>query len=134
MKIPNHKSPRLIHVMWWSVRLSWSHNKATRRRLREAICSGLGERWRASVPESPPGMEVAIVHAIWLGSALASRSVARYPLLPTRLKRRLVWTKRLLGKTTGKSVIAAYLAWVWLREAALSAFKDPGSGWNRTTS
>lgn len=130
----NIKNPSLRRVMWWSIRLGWSRNKVVRRRMRKEICSSLSQRWRTYAPDSPPGVELAIVRAVWLGATLASRSLARYPLLPRPLKRRLMWTRRILGKTSGKAVIAAYLAWTWLKEAAISSMVESAQGWNRTSS
>jgi hypothetical protein len=34
---------------------------------------------------------------------------------------RLIWVSRVLGRTTGKSILAAYLAWTWLKKAALGS-------------
>lgn len=126
------KNPRLLDLMWLSVRLTWSHNKVIRRRCREGIWNELGSRWRFFVPDTAPGSEAAIVRAVWLGAALASRSLARYPLLPRPVKRRLTWVTRILGRTTGKAVVAAYLAWIWLTEAAQSSILAPDG--TRTTS
>jgi hypothetical protein len=112
------KRPRLVGLMWWSVRLSWSRSKATRRRCREEIWKGLEKHWRGCVPDAPAGSETAIVRAVWLGAALASRSLARYPLLSRGAISRLRWITRIMGRTTGKAVVAAYLSWMWLKDAA----------------
>lgn len=121
------QKPSLFRLMWWSVRLTWSRNKVTRRRCRQQIWSSLASRWRVFVPDAAPGTEVAIVRAVWLGASLASRSLVRYPLLPKRLKKRLTWVLRLLGRSNGKAVIAAYLSWTWLREVALSSTPNEGT-------
>ncbi len=119
--MPRVKSPSLARLIWWSLRLSWSRSKATRRRCRQQIWQDLAVRWFTYVPDASPGSEVAIVRAVWLGAALASRSLWRYPLLPRRLKLPLTFVVRLSGKTNGKAIVAAYLAVVWLRQVATSA-------------
>lgn len=113
------KPPGLVKIMWWSVRLGWSRQKPVRRQLREAICWGLGEHWQRFAPGSAPGTDSGIVRAVWLGAALASRSRSCYPLLSEHA--RLIWVSRVLGRTTGKSILAAYLAWTWLKKAALGS-------------
>ncbi len=119
--------PSLLRLMWWSIRLTWSRNKVTRRRCRQQIWSGLSQHWRVFVPDAAPGTEAAIVRAVWLGASLASRSLLRYPLLPRRLKTRLTWIVRLLGRSNGKAVVTAYLAWTWLSEVALSSTQAQGT-------
>ncbi|PSR23595.1 MAG: hypothetical protein C7B45_02150 [Sulfobacillus acidophilus] len=121
------RHPSLLRVMWWSVRLSWSRNKRTRRRCREHILTGLESRWREYAPQTTPNGELAIVRAVWLGACLASRSLVRYPLLPQLLKHRLTWVMRLLGRNTGKAVVSAYLAWIWMAEAAVSSVLAAGT-------
>lgn len=108
-------------LIWWSVRLAWARNKVSRRRFRQHIWMNLGVRWRSYVPDTPPGTEMAIVQAIWLGAALASRSLVRYPLLPPKLKIRFTWLIRILGHHNGKAIVAAWLAWIWLRDVAVSS-------------
>ncbi len=121
----------LMWLMWWSVRLAWARNKVSRRRFRQYIWMNLSLRWRTYMPDAVPGTEIAIVHAVWLGASLASRSVVRYPLLPRRLKTRLTWLIRILGKTNGKAIVAAYLAWTWLRDVAVSS-AIPVESWGKT--
>jgi hypothetical protein len=115
------RHPSLVRLMWWSVRLTWSRSKRTRRRCREHILTGLESRWREYAPDTVPGGELAIVRAVWLGACLASRSLVRYPILPKALNHRLTWVTRILGRSTGKAVVSAYLAWTWMAEAALSS-------------
>lgn len=115
------RNPSLIRLMWWSVRLTWSHNKMTRRWCRAQILNGLETRWRAYAPETAQGGEIAMVRAVWLGACLASRSLVRYPLLPQTLNRRLTWVVRILGRSTGKAVVSVYLAWMWMADAAWSS-------------
>ncbi len=110
----------LWRLMWWSLRLSWSKNKEGRRRARKHIWRTLEKRWMHMFPEAGKGEIAGVTRAVWLGSALASRSLVRYPLLPKRLKHRLTWLLRLLGRTNGKAIVTAYLAWVWLTDAANS--------------
>lgn len=115
------KRSSLVWLIWWSVRLAWARNKVSRRRFREHIWHSLACRWRTFIPDTSPGSEMAIVRAIWLGASLASRSLVRYPLLPSRLKSRLVWLLRILGRTNGKAIVAAYLSWTWLHDVAISS-------------
>ncbi len=110
----------LTQLMWWSVRLAWARNKGSRRRFRQLIWAGLEWRWKTYVPDMAPGSETAVVQAVWLGASLAARSLVRYPLLPPKPKQRLIWLVRLAGKNNGKALVSAYLAWTWLREAALA--------------
>ncbi|WP_051351253.1 hypothetical protein [Sulfobacillus thermosulfidooxidans] len=110
----------LWRLMWWSLRLSWSKNKEGRRRARKHIWAMLENQWTKLVPEAVPGQVSGVTHAVWLGAALASRSLVRYPLLPKRLKTRLIWLFRLVGRTNGKALVTAYLAWVWLSDVATS--------------
>ena len=117
----NAKNPSLGRLMWWSIRLSWSKSKVTRRHLRQQIWQDLGVRWHNYAPDATSGSEAAIVRAVWLGAALASRSLWRDPLLRRRLKLPLVWVAHLAGKTNGKAIVAAYLAWVWLEQVAISS-------------
>jgi len=111
----------LAWLIWWSVRLAWARNKVSRRRFRHHIWTHLSNRWLMFMPDTLPGTEVGIVRAVWLGASLASRSLVRYPLLPPRIKKRLMWLVRVSGRTNGKAIIAAYLAWVWLHEVAFSS-------------
>ncbi|NMP21048.1 hypothetical protein [Sulfobacillus harzensis] len=122
----------LVGLIWWSVRLAWARNKTSRRRFRQKIWDTLSLRWRFVMPNAQTGTELAIVRAVWLGAALASRSLVRYPLLPGRLKTRLTWLVRLLGKTNGKAVVAAYLAWTWLNDVAHSTPSDAAESWGNT--
>lgn len=111
----------LVWLIWWSVRLAWAGNKKSRRHFRQKIWDNLSGRWHACTSDAQPGTELAIVRAVWLGASLASRSLVRYPLLPRRMKARLTWVVRILGRTNGKAVVAAYLAWTWLKEVAVSS-------------
>lgn len=105
-------------LIWWSVRLAWAKRKPRRRQYRQRVWLHLERRWRKLVPDSAPGMEVALVRAVWLGAALASRSIVRYPLLVRRPKGRLIVVSKMLGRTNGKAIIAAYLAWTWVGDMA----------------
>ena len=125
------KNPRLLRLIWWSVRLSWSRRKATRRRLRQRIWSDLGLRWCHYFPEASPGSEIAIVRAVWLGASLASRTLWRSSFPQKRLKTSWIWMARLAGKTNGKAIVAAYLAWVWLDQVASSSVISL-ENWGRT--
>lgn len=122
----------LAWLIWWSVRLAWARNKLSRRRYRQLIWMHLEKRWRDFVPDSAQGIEVGIVRAVWLGSSLASRSIVCYPLRPPRLKGRLVWMLRRLGRRNGKAIIAAYLAWTWLYDAAVSFSVSAPETWGKT--
>lgn len=111
----------LAWLIWWSIRLAWTSNKMHRRHLKENIWLTLSYRWRMFIPDSPPGTETGIVRAVWLGAALASRSQVRYPLLAPKVQARLLLVRKILGHHNGKAVVTAYLAWIWLRDVALSA-------------
>lgn len=118
-------------LIWWSIRLAWARNKGSRRRFRQHIWMILSNRWRDYIPDAVPGTEIAIVRAVWLGASLASRSLVRYPRLPRRIKVRLTWLMRILGRTNGKAIVAAYLAWTWLRDVAVSS-GYPHEDWGNT--
>ena len=111
---------RLWQLMWWSLRLNWSRNKIKRRRARQKIAVMLEARWRWLANESQPVPESGVVHALWLGAALASRSVMRSPKM-SRVKRLLVLALRLMGKNNSRALLAAYFAWIWLWEASCGA-------------
>lgn len=115
-----HRRGSLWILMWWSLRLAWSRNKAKRRVARSHIWATLETRWHQLVPDTIPGTEVGVIRAVWLGAALASRSLVRYPVLPRRLKTRLLLIVRVLGKRNGKALITAYLAWAWLWDVAMA--------------
>ncbi|POB09801.1 hypothetical protein [Sulfobacillus sp. hq2] len=110
----------LLRLMWWSLRLGWSKNKEGRRKARRRIWAMLEARWMRLVPEAVPGDTSGVTRAVWLGAALASRSLIRYPLLPRKLKSRLIWLVRLVGRNNGKALVTAYLAWAWMRDVAES--------------
>lgn len=107
-------------LMWWSLRLAWSRNKAKRRVARAHIWATLEARWHHLVPDTVPGTEAGVIRAVWLGAVLASRSLVRYPVLPRRLKMRLLFLVKILGKRNGKALITAYLAWAWLWDVAMA--------------
>lgn len=115
-----HRRGGLWVLMWWSLRLVWSRNKAKRRAARSHIWATLEARWHQLVPDTIPGTEAGVIRAVWLGAALASRSLVRYPVLPRRLKTRLLLILRVLGKRNGKALITAYLAWAWLWDVAMA--------------
>ncbi len=110
----------LWRLMWWSLRLNWSKDKEGRRRARKHIWAMLESKWTAMVPEALPSHVSGVTHAVWLGAALASRSLVRYPLLPKRVKTRLIWLFRVVGRSNGKALVTAYLAWMWLTDVASS--------------
>lgn len=118
------KKTSLVRLIWWSMRLAWSSNKKSRRRLRQRIWGSLAERWRSFVPDTKPGSDIAMGQAVWLGASLAARSLVRYPILPKPLTWRLTWLTRIVGKTNGKAIVSAYLSWKWLRDMAFSS-PDP---------
>lgn len=117
-----HEGQRLqmARLMWWSLRLAWAGNKNRRRQIRQKIWALLSRRWYMVSPHTVAGTEEGVVRAVWLGAALASRSVLRYPLLPKKLKSRFHVLVRIFGKTNSRALITAYLAWAWLGEVALS--------------
>ncbi len=108
---------RLWQLMWWSLRLNWSRNKIKRRRARQKIAVMLETRWRWLANESPTVPESGVVHALWLGAALAARSEMRSQKM-SRVKRLFVLALRLMGKNNSRAILSAYFAWVWLWEAA----------------
>ncbi len=109
---------RLWQLMWWSLRLNWSRNKIQRRRARHEIRVMLEARWCYLLPDTVPGSASGVIHAVWLGAALAARSMARSPRLSTHLTIPVVFAMRLLGRKNMKALLAAYLAWVWLWDVA----------------
>jgi hypothetical protein len=123
----------LWRLIWWSLRLSWSKNKEGRRRARKHIWGMLENRWMHMFPEAGSGEISGVTRAIWLGAALASRSLVRYPVLPRRLKQRLTWLLRLLGRTNGKAIVTAYLAWAWLSDVSKSPASMEGQMSTDTT-
>lgn len=124
----NPQNPRLLALIWWSLRLAWSRNKKSRRHIRARIWAILGGRWYRLAPDTVPGTELGIIRAVWLGAALASRSIVRYPLLPRRLKARMMLLLRIVGRTNGKAIITAYLAWAWLKDVAFAPAPDGWAG------
>ncbi|MCL4495529.1 MAG: hypothetical protein M1294_12040 [Firmicutes bacterium] len=123
----------LWRLMWWSLRLSWSKDREGRRRARKHIWRMLESRWVHMFPEAGSGEISGVTQAVWLGAALASRSLVRYPLLPKRLKTRLTWLLRLLGRSNGKAIVTAYLAWAWLTDVAKSPTAMEGTVSTDTT-
>ncbi len=77
----------------------------------------LETRWRWLANESPTVPESGVVHALWLGAALAARSEMRSQKM-SRVKRLFVLALRLMGKNNSRAILSAYFAWVWLWEAA----------------
>ncbi|MCY0879167.1 MAG: hypothetical protein OWU84_09535 [Firmicutes bacterium] len=119
--MPRQRRSSLAWLIWWSIRLAWARNKWSRYRFRQKIWEELIARWQSLMPEDGRSQDAMMVRAIWRGASLASRSLGRYPVLPPRVKSRLLWFSRLLGRTNGKAVASAYLAWTWLGEMALSS-------------
>ncbi len=105
----------LARLIWWSLKLNWTKDKAKRRRARKRIWSMLEARWMWLVPETNLGSASGVTRAVWLGAALSSRT-----LLSRKLRSPFIWFLRFLGRNNGKAVVTAYLAWKWLTEVAHS--------------
>ncbi|MDA8193058.1 MAG: hypothetical protein M0Z53_03545 [Thermaerobacter sp.] len=111
---------RLGHLVWWSLRLAWTKNKMRRREIRQNIWAVLASRWCRLAPDTVPGAEQGPIRAVWLGALLASRSMVRYSPAPRPPRPAFRIMLRLVGRTNGRAIVTAYLAWHWIRVAALS--------------